>query len=128
MRAASEPRPDLLVSPPLAARRLRQRGFDQALEIAKRVGSELRIDVRWKGLSRFGDTLPQPGLGREARRRNLRDAFRCGLDLRDQHVAVVDDVMTTGATAEALARVLKQAGAARVSVWVVARTPDPRRD
>jgi predicted amidophosphoribosyltransferase len=68
------------------------------------------------------ETDPQPGLGRAERARNLRDAFRCERDLRGLHVALVDDVLTTGATAHELARVLKRAGARQVSVWTVART------
>ena len=68
------------------------------------------------------ETSPQSGLTRRERRANLRDTFRCRLDVTDMHVAVVDDVMTTGATADALSAALKQCGAARVSAWSVART------
>lgn len=124
-RVSREACPDRLLAPPSSARRLRERGFNPALEIAKvvarRVGSHCALD----GLGRVRDTAAQPGRNREERRRNLRGAFRCRLDLRGEHVALVDDVMTTGATADECAAVLKAAGAARVSVWVVARTPEP---
>jgi ComF family protein len=116
-------RPDLIVAPPLTAAGLARRGFNQALELAKGVGRRLRVPCDIDGLHKERDTAPQPGLGRRERRANLRGAFRCDLRLHDLHVALVDDVMTTGATADTLARLLKRAGARRVSVWALARTP-----
>jgi ComF family protein len=127
-RVRVEPLPDLIVAPPLTAARLRERGFNQAVEIAKVVGRKLRVPCVLAGLAKVRETAPQPGLGRAQRRANLRHAFRCDLALDGERVALVDDVMTTGATADALARVLKAAGAATVSVWAVARTPDPAED
>ncbi len=127
-RVRGESLPDLLVAPPLTGARLRERGFNQALEIAKVVGRRLGVRCDLSGLVKVRETSPQPGLGRARRRANLRRAFRCDLALEGRNVALVDDVMTTGATADALARVLKAAGAARVSVWAVARTPDPASD
>lgn len=124
-RVRAEPLPDLLLPPPLSESRLRARGFNQALELAKVVGSELGVAVAYRGVTRSRDTSPQPGLSRGARQENLRDAFRCRLDLGGRPVAIVDDVLTTGATAGAFARVLRAAGARSVVVWVVARTPDP---
>jgi ComF family protein len=120
-RAAAEPRPDLLVAPPLSRARLRERGFNQSLEIARVVGQRLDVPRAPYALVKLRDTVPQQGLGRRARRRNLRDAFRCSLDLRGRRVALIDDVYTTGATAGELARVLRRAGAAEVVVWTVAR-------
>jgi len=127
-RVRGEPRPDLVVAPPLTAARLRERGFNQAVEIAKVVGKKLGVRCALAGLAKVRETAPQPGLGRRQRRVNLRHAFRCDLALDGERVALVDDVMTTGATADALARVLKAAGAASVIVWAVARTPDPAED
>lgn len=124
-RVREEPRPDLLVTPPLATHRLRERGFNQAHELAKTVGRALDLPVARRGLSRRRQTTPQPGLGRLARRANLAGAFECRLDLRGRRVAIVDDVLTTGATADALGEALRQCGASAVEVWVVARTPDP---
>ena len=125
-RCARAARPDVLVAPPLTRRRLRERGFNQSVELARVVGRELGIVHRAFALERLRDALPQQALGARARRANLLHAFRARRRFDGAHVALVDDVMTTGATAEALARVLREAGAARVSVWSVARTPPPR--
>jgi len=127
-RVRDLPRPDLLVAPPLAAQRLRERGFNQSVELARVVGRSLGVRHEPAGLRRARATAPQAGLGRRARQANLRGAFACRRSFQGLHVAIVDDVMTTGATAHTLARVLKAAGAARVSAWTVARAPDvPRR-
>ena len=115
-------RPHLVVAPPLARARLRERGFNQALEIARVVARRVGARCPVAGLVKIGATSPQAGLSRGERRANLRGAFRCDLDLAGRHVAVVDDVMTTGATMDAIAAVLKSRGAARVSAWSVART------
>jgi len=124
-RVRSAPRPDLIVAVPLMPSRLRVRGFNQALELAKVVARSLDVRVGVDAVARTRDTQPQPGLRRRQRRANLRGAFRCGIRLSGEHVAVVDDVITTGATADALAAALLAAGAGRASVWAVARTPDP---
>ncbi|WP_240454200.1 ComF family protein [Halomonas sp. NO4] len=112
--------PEALVPVPLHPRRARERGFDQAewlaRRLARRVGCPLGCAVRVR------DTRSQRGLGRVARRRNLRQAFRVEGAL-PRRVALVDDVMTTGGTLDALARACRQAGAEAVEVWVVARTP-----
>lgn len=121
------PRPDLLVAPALSRARLRERGFNQAIELARTVGSELGVPVDPWAVEKRRETLPQPALGGRARRRNLRGAFACGRVFDGEHVAIVDDVLTTGATADAVARVLKAAGCAHVSVWTVARAEGARR-
>lgn len=120
---ARGPRPDLLVPTPLTRRRLRERGFNQAAEIAKALGRELSLDVELRALSKLRDTPPQSGLHGRARRANLRSAFGCEVALGGIRVALVDDVITTGATARACAEALKRAGAARVDIWALARTP-----
>jgi ComF family protein len=125
--AMQAPRPDLVVAAPLSPSRLRERGFNQALELAKVVARSLRVPCDIGGLAKTHETAPQPGLGRRARRANLRGAFRCDIDVAGAHVALVDDVLTTGATADTIARELKRCGAARVSVWAVARTPEGTR-
>ncbi|MGZ5097251.1 MAG: ComF family protein [Usitatibacter sp.] len=124
-RVQDEPRPDLVVAPPLTASRLRSRGFNQALEIAKVVAASRGARCALTGLARTRETPPLHGLDRRARRRNLRGAFRCDLSLHRLRVAIVDDVFTTGATVESLARALQDAGAAKVLTWTVARTPAP---
>lgn len=126
-RRAPSPPVELLLPVPLAAARLRERGYNQAAllsrQLARRLG--LRAEPQW--LLRLSDTPQQMALPRAARLTNLRGAFAVEplalTALRDRHVALVDDVMTTGATAGELTRVLHAAGAASVQVWVVARTP-----
>jgi ComF family protein len=113
---------DLIVPMPLHPRRLAERGFNQALEIARELGRLGGVTVAARGVRRVRDTLPQTGLPYDRRAKNVRGAFDCDLDLSDRSVAVVDDVMTTGATLDELARVLKRAGAAGVENWIVART------
>ncbi len=121
------PQPDLLVPVPLARRRLRQRGFNQAQMLARWLGGALKLPVDEHLLERVVDTPPQQQLDAATRRRNLRQAFCVapGTDIKGRHLALIDDVLTTGATAEALARLLKRAGAVRVDVYCLARTPKP---
>jgi ComF family protein len=118
-------RPRRIVVPPLSSTRLRSRGFNQALEIAKVVARRLDLPCEPRAIMRLRETEAQRGLDRRRRLANLRGAFACARRFEGEHVAIVDDVVTTGATAETLARALKEAGAGRVSVWAVARTPDP---
>ena len=113
---------DAIVAMPLAPPRLRERGFNQAHELARHVGRALNVPVLHAACRKVADTPPQAGLTLAERVRNVKRAFVCDADLAGMRVAVVDDVMTTGATMNELARVLKRAGAARVSGWVVART------
>jgi ComF family protein len=114
---------DCVVPVPLSAERLRARGYNHAAEIARHL-RPARLEL---GLcERARDTLPQMELPYDERRRNVRGAFRCTRALAGESVAVVDDVMTTGATLDEVARVLKAAGATRVTNWVVARTFPPR--
>lgn len=119
---ASRPRPDCLLPMPLHAGRLRERGFNQALEIARRVSRGSGIPLAQDLAVRMRQTPPQVGLPLAQRRRNVRGAFACPRELHGMQIAVVDDVMTSGATLDELAKVLKQAGASRVECWVVART------
>lgn len=121
------PRPALLLPVPLGKRRLRQRGFNQAGMLASWLGSALDLPVAAQLLRRERETTAQQDLDAAARQRNLRQAFTLAHPERIQglHLAVVDDVLTTGATANSLARLLKRAGAARVDVYCLARTPKP---
>ena len=115
-------RPDLLLPVPIQADRLRQRGFNQAGEIARHLARGLGLKWSTTLLARVRDTGPQRGLGRRQRRSNLRGAFTSLAGI-PTHVALVDDVITTGATAEELGRVLRRAGAGRIELWAIARTP-----
>ncbi len=120
-RLQSSPLPDCLVPVPLHPARYRARGFNQALEIARPVASQLKIPLCPKLCRRVRLTPPQHTLPAEARRKNLRGAFQATADLSGRHIAILDDVLTTGATAQAVADALKQAGAAQVELWVLAR-------
>jgi ComF family protein len=113
---------DLVIPVPLSTERLRHRGYNQAAEIARHIRAdklELALCVRSR------DAPPQAGLPLAERRRNVRRAFSCRRTLEGATVAVVDDVMTTGATLDEVAAALKRAGATRVLNWVVARTFPP---
>jgi ComF family protein len=122
-RVRHEPRPDIIVVPPLTPRRLRERGFNQSLQLARVIGSALHVRCARTGLRKLRETPPQHWLGRRARQRNLRGAFACTLDLRGRRVAIVDDVVTTGATLRAIALALRSRGAKSVAYWAVARAP-----
>ena len=118
-----EPTPDWLVPVPIGAARLRKRGFNQALEVARCLGGIRGVRVcgnvrRRRGFETSQSSLPNT----TARRANVANAFQARAAI-DGHVVVVDDVVTTGATVNALARGLKRAGASRVDAWAVARTP-----
>ncbi|HHO8086224.1 TPA: ComF family protein, partial [Pseudomonas aeruginosa] len=121
------PRPARLLPVPLAPRRERRRGFNQAQQLAERLAGELDLRCDPHSLRRVLDTPAQQGLDATVRRRNLRHAFALApaSDVRGLHLALVDDVLTTGATAERLSRLLRRAGAARVDVYCLARTPKP---
>ena len=119
---ADAERPDALVPLTLHRRRLRSRGFDQTLELAKPLARALALPLRDDLLVRVRETAPQSRLDAPARRRNLRRAFavRSGIAV-PAHVVLIDDVMTTGATLHAAADALLRAGAVRVDAWVCAR-------
>jgi ComF family protein len=119
------PRPDRLIAMPLHAKRIRERGFNHASEIAHEVAKRLGLPLDAASCQRIRDTPPQMGLKHDARRRNVRGAFSCTGDVRGQHIALVDDVMTTGTSLDELAATLKRAGAREVSCWVAARTLPP---
>ena len=113
--------PDIILPTPLATKRLAERGFNQSAllgrEVAKRLGSAFSAD----GLRRVRETRPQSGLKRDERLKNVRGAFECVENVVGKRIAIVDDVMTTGATLSEAAKALKQNGAIYVEAWAVAR-------
>jgi ComF family protein len=117
--------PDRLIALPLAPERQRERGYNQAFEIARAIGARLRVPLLSKGTNRVRASPPQAALPWSERAGNVRGAFACELDLAGMSVAMVDDVMTTGASLCEFAKTLRRAGAARVQSWVVARTLPP---
>ncbi|WP_207888141.1 ComF family protein [Pseudomonas sp. 30_B] len=120
-------RPDRLLPVPLSRQRERQRGFNQAALLAGWLAEPLGLPVDNRTLRRIQDTPAQQGLDAATRKRNLRRAFAvaAGARIEGQHLALVDDVLTTGATAQFIARELHKAGARRVDVYCLARTPAP---
>lgn len=119
--AGPHPPGDVILPVPLSRERLRERGFNQALEIAKPLARALALPLDTQALIRARDTPPQSRLPWRVRHRNVRHAFACTEDFAGKTAIVVDDVMTTGATLDAVARTLKANGAVRVVNWVVAR-------
>jgi ComF family protein len=113
---------DLIVPLPLHPMRLRERGFNQALEIARNVARAWRRPLDYRSCERSHNSPPQASLPWKQRQRNVRGAFLCHGDFTGKHVVAVDDVITSGATLDEFARTLKKAGAARVTNLVVART------
>lgn len=117
-------RPDLIIALPLHPLRLKERGFNQSQLLAARIAKRLDIPLLTNACQRVRDTPPQSSLPWKERDKNIRSAFAVSpeADVRGKHIAIVDDVMTTGASIGELARALKQAGANEVSAWVIART------
>jgi len=118
---ASHERPGRVVALPLSASRQRERGFNQAREIAAGVARAVGVPLV-SPLARIAETTPQTALAWSERAKNVRGAFAVVADVRGARIALVDDVMTTGATLAEAARTLILAGAADVECWVVART------
>ena len=122
MLAGPHPQGDTIVPLPLHPRRLAERGFNQSAEIARPLARKLKLPLQLDGCVRSRNTAPQASLPWKERRKNIRRAFECTLDLTGKSVIVVDDVMTTGATLDEFARTLKARGAMRVTNWVAVRT------
>lgn len=117
------PPPDVVVPVPLTWRRRVARGYNQAALLAARIARPSGLVVDYRSVTRVRHTAPQQSLDAAARRRSLRGAFRCGQGLAGADVAVVDDVLTTGATAAEVARTLLEADARAVRIWAITRTP-----
>jgi ComF family protein len=120
-------RPDCLLPVPMAVKRLRERGYNQAQMLAQWLSQQLGISVEEHLLLRPHETVAQQALDAKTRRRNLLAAFALApaAQVQGRHFALVDDVLTTGATAHSLARLLMDAGARQVDVYCLARTPKP---
>jgi ComF family protein len=117
--------PHLVMAVPLHFSRLAERGFNQAHEVARSIALDWNVPLMSTAVRRTRRTAVQASLSPKERLGNVRGAFACSVSLRGRSVLVVDDVMTTGATLDAFAHVLKEAGAARVTNLVIARTLAP---
>ena len=116
-------KPDLIVPVPLHWQRQFFRGFNQSQWLSQYLGQRLSIRVDAHLLKRCRNTPPQQGLKRTQRQKNLKGAFQVNRPVEGKHIALVDDVVTTGSTVSELSQILKKAGATKVEIWCLARTP-----
>jgi ComF family protein len=114
-------KPTLLVPVPLHSQRYRHRGFNQSIELTKHLSRQLQIPYSLNSCHRIRNNIPQADLGAKQRRRNLHRTFSAGQLSSIESVAIIDDVMTTGSTVRAVAKVLKRSGVSKIQVWVCAR-------
>lgn len=121
LESLPDPRPDLVVPVPLHRSRLRERGYNQALEIARPVARRFNLPLEYRHVRRIRATAAQTDLPHKERRKNVRNVFQVDRDLSKRRVAIVDDVMTTGHTVNSLAASLLKAGADSVMIWALAR-------
>lgn len=113
--------PEAIIPVPLHPLRLRKRGYNQALELIKPLKKKKLIPILPYACVRNRHTKPQSGLSAERRKLNLKNAFRLELDKSYQHIAIMDDVITTGTTVNVLSAALKKAGVEQVDVWCICR-------
>jgi len=121
--AGATPLPDFIVPMPLHPIRLRERGFNQAMEIGQSVSRHFGAALLPTACKRIKDTPSQAGLPWKEREKNIRNAFVCEANLTGRRIAILDDVLTTGATLNELAKVIRRCGASEVTGWIIARTP-----
>lgn len=112
---------DIMMPMPLHPIRMQERGFNQSLEVAKVFAKQCNINLDITSCNRIKNTPPQASLTPKARIKNMKDAFNCQTTFTGMHIGLVDDVMTTGASLNELAKALKRAGASKVSCFVLAR-------
>lgn len=117
--------PDCIIPIPLHNKRLKQRGFNQALELLKPIANSLKIKIDNQSCQRLTHTSSQTGLKAKLRQKNIKNAFSYKNKNKYQYVILFDDVVTTGSTTNELARTLKREGVKRVDVWSLARAAKP---
>src|SRR5436190_13337486 len=118
----NEKLPDLIIPVPLHKKRLYERGFNQAIELARPISKKLNIRIGYKCCKRVINTAAQSLLPAKQRSRNVKNAFTAKQNLSNQHIALLDDVMTTGHTLIEMSRALYDVGVKRIDVWCCART------
>lgn len=126
VESQSDTRPDLIIPVPMHSTRQSSRGYNQAADIARWCAKQLGVTYRPSAASRLYDTGSLAGLSKSARQIRILGAFRASKEVRGKRVAIVDDVLTTGATSRELARELYDTGALSVELWVLARTSSSR--
>jgi len=122
VRQENQALPELIIPVPLHPFRLINRGFNQSALIAKPISNELNIPIDQKSCRRIINTLQQTGFNKNQRKKNIRNAFSVSSSFSAKHVAILDDVVTTGSTVNELAKILQLAGAETIEVWACART------
>lgn len=118
----TNPLPDIIIPVPLHKKRLWTRGFNQAFEIAKPIAKKLAIPLNHKLCTRIKNTTPQHQLNAKQRRHNLKNAFIIDESINATHVALVDDIVTTGTTVNEISQLLRTYGFKHITVWCCART------
>jgi ComF family protein len=122
----NRPKPEIIIPVPLHKKRLRERGFNQALEIAKPLAKKLQIPLDYNFVIRVKNTLAQSSLSVKDRQKNIRNAFliqkKIAAKQKYQHVAIIDDVITTGNTIDELCKVLRENGITKIDIWCAAKT------
>jgi ComF family protein len=113
--------PEVIIPMPLHPSRTRERGFNQSVEMGKILSKKLNIPLDTKSCQRIKKTKVQRLLSKKARTENMRKAFSVALRSSYRHVVILDDVFTTGASIDSLAKQLKQAGILKIEVWCIAR-------
>lgn len=113
--------PELIIPVPLHRNRFIERGFNQSIELARPITKALGIPMLLQNCERYRPTAPQSDLNSKERQKNLRDAFRITRPIEEKHVAIFDDVITTGFTVNELAKILRENGVEKIDVWSVAR-------
>jgi ComF family protein len=113
--------PECIIPTPLHYKRLQERGFNQALEIAKPIGKFFNIPIDIRSCIKLKNTQPQSSLSADKRRKNLKNAFALSHSIEAKHVVILDDVMTTGNTISEISILLKKSGVEQVGVWCCAR-------
>lgn len=116
-------KPDCLLPVPLHSSRLRQRGFNQSIEIARVISKQRSIPIEYDAVTRQRSTISQTGLNAQQRRKNIKGAFSLQANFNCKHVLIIDDVVTTGSTVNELTFLLKKKGVERVGVLSIARAP-----
>lgn len=114
--------PETLIPVPLHKKRQAQRGYNQSLEFAKNLAKELKIPVNSNLCKRIVNTDPQSELPMKSRRKNVKNAFALNNENIPKHIAIIDDVITTGSTINEISRLFKSAGCERIDIWAIART------
>jgi ComF family protein len=117
-----KPLPKLIIPVPLHKKRLRERGFNQALELAKPIAKQLSIPIDFNSCQRTTNTEPQSLIPAKQRHKNIKNAFTVTKKISANHIAIIDDVTTTGSTLDELTITLQQAGMKEIDTWCCAKT------